>query len=130
MSRDVRFLALAAFRAARMRGAGPVVGFTFANASRFLPVERLYETDEIVAFRHPRPVSPGHTLIVPKRRIAGVEALPDGDGRLLLQVLDAAHHVARATGIGAYSLSVNGGAYQDIRQLHFHLVPRSPSAGR
>lgn len=117
-----RALASAAFWIARLRAAGPVVRLGFAHGTRFLPVERLCETDAVLAFRHPSPSTPGHTLIVPKRAIRGVEDLTPRDGPLLVEILQVARLLAASSGAASYQMVVNAGAFQDIRQLHFHLI--------
>ena len=47
----------------------------FAHMSFALPVNRLIETETLIAFRHPTPAWAVHILIVPKKVIGGVEML-------------------------------------------------------
>lgn len=102
--------------------------WVFSNMSWVLPVERLRETETLIAFRHPAPSYPVHILIVPKRAVADLEALSEGDAeffsRFLCEVVESAQILAaelrlKETG---YRLIVNNGGYQDIPQLHFHLI--------
>jgi histidine triad (HIT) family protein len=115
---------------ARTRLGGAIVRFTFAHASSLLPVTRLYEDGHVIAFRHPEPVRSGHVLIVPKRAIAGLDRLTEGDWGLLVAVLRAAAAVSAQLGIPRYEIVVNAGAYQDVRQLHFHVLPLTGGDGQ
>lgn len=112
------------FALARGRAAGAGVRWGFAHISGRLPVSRVYESKAVVAFHHPRPSYAVHVLIVPKRGITGVRAIGVGDGPLLVEVVAAARAVARRLDLErhGYRLVVNGGAYQDVCQLHFHLI--------
>lgn len=112
------------FAVARGRAVGVVVRWGFAHMSGCLPVARLYETDSVVAFYHPRPAYAVHVLIVPKRGIAGLGAVSVTDLPMLGDVVTAAQCLVRALDLErrGYRLLVNGGAYQDVGQLHFHLV--------
>ena len=113
-----------AFGFARTGAGGFVARWGFAHAVRWLPVEKLDESDLVIAFYHPKPSYPIHVLIVPKRAIAGLAALGPDDTPLLLEVVHAAQRCAAKVHLGTpgYRLVVNGGAYQDVRQLHFHLI--------
>ena len=119
-----RQLARLFFHAARTRLMGGVVGWGFAHAAALLPVHRLYETDAVVAFAHPRPAYPLHILIVPKRSVRSLMALSDAEAPLLQEVVAAAQQLVVQLGLErrGYRLIVNGGRFQDVPQLHFHLV--------
>jgi histidine triad (HIT) family protein len=106
------------------------VRWGFAHMSGCLPVTRLYETDSVVAFYHPRPSYAVHVLIVPKRGIAGLGAIGAKDMPVLGDVVAAAQHLVRTLGLEkrGYRLVVNGGAYQDVGQLHFHLISEGAAA--
>jgi histidine triad (HIT) family protein len=112
------------FRAARSRLVGRIVGWGFARMSSLLPVERLYENDTVLAFYHPRPAYPLHILIVPKRAVPNLMTLSEQQASLLHDVLAAAQRLVRQLDLErrGYRLIVNGGTYQDVPQLHFHLV--------
>jgi histidine triad (HIT) family protein len=101
-----------------------LIGWTFAHLSFALPVRRVLETSTLVAFHHPRPSYPVHILIVPKRAILGLASLGMEHSSLLLDVFRMAGALIQELSLeekGA-QLIVNGGAYQLIPQLHFHLV--------
>jgi diadenosine tetraphosphate (Ap4A) HIT family hydrolase len=79
------------------------------------------------ALRDAYPVSPGHTLIVPRRHIGSFFDASDEERTALLDllarmktVLDEAHSPA------GYNIGINDGAAagQTIAHLHIHLIPR------
>jgi histidine triad (HIT) family protein len=113
---------------ARSRPAGAIIGRLFAHGAAWLPVKRLYLSDLVIAFAHPRPSYPVHILIVPRHAIRGLSELSDADAPLLVEVLRAARHVARRLRLEerGYRLVVNGGGYQEVQQLHVHLIYPSP----
>jgi histidine triad (HIT) family protein len=108
---------------ARTRAGGIVARWTVAHAAR-LPLDRLVVTDQILAFRHPVPSYPVHIIIVPKRPLSGVQAISTRHAGLLADVLLTARGIARDLGLDehGYTLLVNGGAYQEVGLLHFHLI--------
>lgn len=89
-----------------------------------IPVHKLYETPTLLAFHHPQPAYPVHILILPKRPIASLAELSAADAALLVEVMHTAQELVKELGLGkgGYRLIVNGGAYQELPQLHWHLV--------
>jgi histidine triad (HIT) family protein len=90
-----------------------------------IPVQKLRETNTLLAFYHPQPVYPLHILLVPKREIPSLADLnPVQDAPFLadlfaiVQSLVSELHLEQA----GYRLIVNGGKFQDLPYLHFHLV--------
>lgn len=92
--------------------------------SFLIPVNRLRETETLLAFHHPKPTHPLHILLVPKRPISNMLALQTTDADFLtdlfltVQSLVAEFQLDR----GGYNLSTNGGSFQDVPHLHFHLI--------
>jgi len=95
-----------------------------------LPRDRIvFDSELALVIRDKFPVSPGHTLIVPKRHVASFcDTTPEEQAALLklLRIarvdLDHVHHPA------AYNVGVNDGAAagQTVMHLHVHLIPRYP----
>src|SRR5512139_3295677 len=82
-----------------------------------------------VAIADAFPVSPGHTLIVPRRHVADLFDLShDEQGGLwaLLPLAKAAIDARHAP--AAYNIGVNVGvaAGQTVPHVHVHLIPRYP----
>lgn len=90
--------------------------------SFLIPAERLRETATLLAFHHPQPSYPVHILIVPKKKIDSVGELSAADADFTIELFQTVHSLAVELNLSGYRLIVNGGAYQDVPHLHFHLV--------
>jgi histidine triad (HIT) family protein len=111
-------------RLARSRVAAFFIQWVFTHMSYALPVARLRETDTLIAFPHPQPSYPTHILLVPKRPYASLAALPVDDTAFLHDLFATVQDLVHDLGLemGGYRLLVNGGSYQDVPHLHFHLI--------
>ncbi len=88
-----------------------------------IPVNRLRETDLLIAFHHPKPSYPLHILIVPKRKISSMMHLQAADADFLVDLMQTVQSLVKDLHLNdtGYSLITNGGDYQDVPQLHYHL---------
>jgi histidine triad (HIT) family protein len=102
-----------------------LVGWFFAYFSFLLPVKRLYQSDQVLAFWHPNPDYAVHVLIIPKKALRDLDDLRADDAGILIEILQIAHKLAQQLGLieSGYRLVYNGGAYQFVPQMHFHLIP-------
>jgi histidine triad (HIT) family protein len=87
-----------------------------------IPVQRLRETDTLMAFHHPKPSYPFHVLLVPKKAVASLRELDASDSKFLAELYSTVQSLVDEFHLSAYRLIVNGGTYQDFPQLHFHLI--------
>ena len=89
-----------------------------------IPVRRLRETETLVAFHHLQPSHPLHILIVPKRPYANLLDVPPDAADFMRDLFETAQSLVREFELEqrGYRLIVNGGAYQDVPHLLFHLV--------
>jgi diadenosine tetraphosphate (Ap4A) HIT family hydrolase len=91
---------------------------------------RVLAQDELFAVVHDKyPVTPGHTLIIPRRAVALFNELTKSEkSRLLIWVSWAQEHlrIVLVPPPDAFNLGVNDGpaAGQTIPQFHFHIIPR------
>jgi len=111
-------------RLARSPAGRLLIGWLFAHMPFALPVRRLRETATLVAFHHPRPSYPLHVLLVPKRKMIGLADLTPADADFMIDLFQTVNDLVaelEMEGRG-YRLIVNGGAFQDVPHLHFHLV--------
>jgi len=109
---------------ARSPLAGYFIGWLLAHMSFVLPVRRLRETDTLIAFYHPRPSYPTHILLAPKKSLAGLADLTQHDQDFLIDLVECVQSLVDELGLQdpGYRLIVNGGGYQEVPQLHFHLI--------
>ena len=87
-----------------------------------IPVKRLRETETLLAFYHPKPAYQFHVLLIPKKSVASLKEFDSKDSAFLIDLYSTVQSLVDEFGLSAYRLIVNGGAYQDFPQLHFHLV--------
>jgi len=89
-----------------------------------IPVHRLRETKTLIAFYHPQPSYALHILIVPKRSIAQLGALTAADSDFMVDLFQNVQSLVAELHLDerGYRLIANGGKYQDVPHLHFHLV--------
>jgi len=109
---------------ARSALGGVLLGWVFAHLSFVLPVRRLRETKTLLAFHHPQPSYPVHILLVPKRALRSFTDLTLADSALIAEIIQTAQSLIAEFNLerSGYRLIVNGGDYQDVAQLHFHLI--------
>ncbi len=90
-----------------------------------VPAQVVLDRDDVLAFRDVNPQAPTHILVIPKRHVASLEAVPDDGGELLGSLVAAVNEVAREDGVaGAYRLvtNVGRGAGQSVDHLHLHVL--------
>ena len=104
--------------------AGKLAGWIFTHMSFALPVDRLVETNQWIAFYHPKPSYPLHILLVPKQAIANLSELDASDSGLINGLVEIVQQLVKQFDLQSrgYRLITNGGPYQSISQLHFHLI--------
>jgi histidine triad (HIT) family protein len=92
-----------------------------------IPCHKVYEDDRVLAFLDINPLSPGHTLVVPKEAARTLDALSDETAAAIGRVLPRlCRAVIQATGIAEYNVLENNGsgAHQAIEHVHFHIIPK------
>ncbi len=86
-------------------------------------VDRVHETENVLAYRHTRPFWETHIVVIPKRHIPSLLSLGPEDDGLLAELFRVIRAVA--AGVveerGAARVLTNLGDYQDSRHLHFHV---------
>lgn len=92
-----------------------------------VPERVLLEDETTVIYKDGFPVSPGHTVIIPKRHVATLFEATDTEQQALLKalnrakaLLDESHHP------DGYNVGINHGVAggQTVPHLHIHLIPR------
>ncbi|MBQ7737183.1 MAG: histidine triad nucleotide-binding protein [Oscillospiraceae bacterium] len=90
-----------------------------------IPSAKVYESENVYAFRDINPQAPTHILVVPKKHVASVAELNDSNSRLAAECLVAAAEIARKEGLeNGYRIVSNCGpdAGQTVAHLHFHIL--------
>ena len=115
-------------RLARSRFGQRLVHLAFQHMTFALPVHRLRETKTLLAFHHPRPAYPWHILLVPKKPLAGLADLTEEDSEFLVELFQTVQSLVAEFGLekSGYRLIANGGSFQKVAHLHFHLISDAP----
>ena len=91
-----------------------------------IPADKVYEDDQVLAFRDLNPQAPTHVLIIPKKAIATVNDIAEDDAALVGKLFLAAKKIAADAGFAedGYRLVMNcndaGG--QTVFHIHLHLL--------
>lgn len=90
------------------------------------PAEKVYESDDIIAFKDIAPLAPVHVLIIPKKEIKDISYAEQDDKVLLGEMLLVANKIAIEMEIvqSGYRLVFNCGddAGMVVPHLHLHLI--------
>ncbi len=90
-----------------------------------IPVEKLYEDDEILAFWDIAPQAPKHFLVVPKKHLDGPSDITEEDEKLIGKLMRIGSLVAVENGIGdGFRVIFNNGAKagQVVFHIHMHVL--------
>tara|TARA_R110002072_G_scaffold19187_1_gene71502 strand:- start:590 stop:994 length:405 start_codon:yes stop_codon:yes gene_type:complete len=97
-----------------------------------IPCHRVYEDEAVLAFLDVNPLSPGHTLVIPKEAKATLDQLSDEASAAIGRVLPRiARAVLAATGASEFNVLQNNGpgAHQAVFHVHFHIIPKLDGKG-
>ncbi|SEM60473.1 histidine triad nucleotide-binding protein [Halomonas caseinilytica] len=94
--------------------------------NREIPADIVYEDDDVLAFNDIDPKAPIHMLVVPKKHIATLNDIEEGDLALVGRLQYTAAHLAKEQGFAddGYRVVMNcndqGG--QTVYHIHMHLM--------
>ena len=95
--------------------------------NREIPAHIVYEDEHVIAFLDIQPVSPGHTLVVPKQEsVNALEATLEDLAHVLRVVQQLAPRIVKTVGAQGCNITTNIGeaAGQSVFHTHFHIIPR------
>jgi histidine triad (HIT) family protein len=83
-------------------------------------VEKVLETDNVLAYKHTRPFWRTHIVIIPKSHVASLLTV---ETDMLVELIELVKKVADKVvkEHGAARVLTNLGDYQDSKHLHFHV---------
>ena len=90
-----------------------------------IPSAKVYENDDVYAFRDINPQAPVHILVIPKKHLSSLSDAGQADDRELAACLRAVHAIADQENlIHGYRVVSNCGpdACQSVQHLHFHIL--------
>ena len=95
-------------------------------ASKEIPVNAVYEDDQMIAFPDVNPAAPVHLLAIPKKHIANLLEVEAEDRALVSHLMEMVPKIARDAGLEQDGFRVvintkdNGG--QTVHHLHIHIL--------
>jgi histidine triad (HIT) family protein len=92
-----------------------------------IPVNKVYEDDQMLAFYDIDPQAPVHFLAVPKKHIASPADITPEDGALVGHIFAVIAQLSRELGLeNGYRVVTNCGkdGGQSVPHLHFHVLAK------
>ncbi|MBR6917021.1 MAG: histidine triad nucleotide-binding protein [Clostridia bacterium] len=90
-----------------------------------IPSTKVYEDDDILAFRDINPQTPVHVLVIPKKHIASADEITEENSSLVARIFEAIPKVAAKEGLtNGYRVITNVGedGAQSVKHMHFHIL--------
>ncbi len=91
-----------------------------------IPADIIFESNDVIAFRDINPQATTHAVIIPRRHVATINDLEDGDEALVGNLFLAAKKIAADEGIAdagyRVAMNCNAAAGQTVFHLHLHLL--------
>ena len=90
-----------------------------------IPSTKVYEDDDMYAFRDINPEAPCHVLVVPKKHIASADEISAENSGIVAKIYEKIPEIARLGGVkNGYRVVTNCGpdAGQTVFHLHFHIL--------
>ena len=90
-----------------------------------IPSTKVYEDEQVLAFRDIAPMAPTHILVIPKTHIAGVDEITPENSAIVAHIFEIIPIIEKEEGLpGGYRVVSNIGADggQTVRHLHFHIL--------
>ncbi len=90
-----------------------------------IPSTKVYEDDQIFAFRDINPQAPTHILVIPKEHIPSVDAITPENSAVVSHIFEIIPKLAAEDGLDkGYRVVSNIGeqGQQSVPHLHFHIL--------
>ena len=90
-----------------------------------IPTNKVYEDDEILAFKDINPKAPVHILVIPKKHISSAKEIKEEDEALIGKMFTVINKIADEFKLeNGYRIVNNCGedGRQEVMHLHFHLL--------
>jgi histidine triad (HIT) family protein len=96
-----------------------------------LSADRIYEDDEVLAFKDIHPQAPFHCLVIPKSHVATLNDFLPQQSALLGNLLLIAKRIAAEHGLPGYrvAMNVNREGGQVVFHAHLHVLGGRPLKG-
>ena len=91
-----------------------------------IPSNKVYEDEEILAFKDIEPAAPIHILVIPKKHISSLIEVKENEIELIAKIYKTINQIAKEQGFAdegyrvISNCGINGG--QEVPHLHFHII--------
>jgi histidine triad (HIT) family protein len=88
------------------------------------PIEKVFETENVLAYYHTRPFWPVHIVVIPKKHIESLITVEGEDENILTELFSVIKRMAThvTAGHGSCQVLTNVGEYQENKHLHVHVI--------
>lgn len=90
-----------------------------------IPSNKVYEDNDIIAFKDINPIAPVHILVVPKKHISSLNEIEENDELLIGKIFTTIKKIAKENNLeNGYRVINNCGkdGRQEVMHIHFHLI--------
>ena len=90
-----------------------------------IPADKLYEDDDVFAFRDISPQAPTHFLVIPKKHLSDLSAVDEDHEKLIGKLVRIGAKLAAQEGLdGGYRVIFNNGpdGGQIVYHIHMHIL--------
>ncbi len=90
-----------------------------------IPATKVFESEDVVAFRDINPQAPVHILVIPRAHICSANDVSTENSAAVAKVFEAIPAIAAAAGLAnGYRVITNIGedGCQSVKHLHFHVL--------
>ena len=91
-----------------------------------IPSEKVYEDEEILAFKDINPAAPVHILVIPKKHIKSLLEVNEEDSKIIAKIYEVINKIVKDMKMeqDGFRVIVNCGkdAGQEVMHLHFHIL--------
>lgn len=90
-----------------------------------IPSQKVYEDEDILAFKDINPLAPVHILVIPKKHIETTNDLEEVDELIIGKIFTIIKKLAKENNLeNGYRVVNNCGedGGQEVKHLHFHLL--------
>ena len=90
-----------------------------------IPSTKVYEDEQVLAFRDIAPQAPTHILVIPKAHIGSVQEITAENSAVVTHIFEVIPQIAATEKLeGGYRVVSNCGADagQTVHHLHFHIL--------
>ncbi len=89
-----------------------------------LTVRRIWEDDQVLAFKHPDPLSEIHVVVILKQHVASILDPKALDGALLTSMVRAVQKIVRELGLEkrGFFVRTNAGLPDVTPHMHWHVM--------